>query len=161
MRHTLRRCAVAAAAFAVSVGFVAPSAEADPGFVPDSDDIVGVGSDTTEFVMNKLASAYNNSGQAGFKRLASFNATGSATIVPRAGADPITRPNGSSAGIDELQANPDISFARSSRGPRTSGDEGTVFFPYAKDRLGYVFAATTNAKKTLGAPALKSIYTCQ
>lgn len=162
MRNTLRGGGLVAAAALTLSALSALPAHADPSFTPDANDVVGVGSDTTEFVMGALADGYNDSGVGGSVRLASFNATGTATITPRSGADPITRPNGSSSGIDELQANTDVSFARSSRGPNPTGDEGTIFFPYAKDTLGYVYAKPkSNVKATLNANALKAIYTCQ
>jgi hypothetical protein len=102
-------------------------AHSDPKFVPDSNDIVGVGADTTEYVLDDLALSFNKAKVGGTMRMASWDATGSATIVPRKGCDAITRPNGANAGIDELQANPCISFARSARGPAATGDEGTSF----------------------------------
>ncbi len=162
MRKSLARGgALVAAALALTLPALTP-AQADPAFVPDSNDIVGVGSDTTEFVMQRLAVNFNTLQIGGTRRMASFNATGSATIVPRAGAPAITRPNGSSAGIAELRNNNAISFARSSRGPNSTGDTGTLFFPYASDRLGYVYAKpTTHVKLTLSAADLQAIYTCQ
>lgn len=150
----------AAAAIMMSVPAMAP-AQANPSFTPDANDIVGVGSDTTEYVMQHLAHAFNVAHVGGTRRLASFDATGSTMITPRAGAPRITRPNGSSAGIAELRVNNNISFARSSRGPNPTGDTGTVFFPYAKDKLGYVYSKPGSHVKTgLSAAALKSIYTC-
>jgi ABC-type phosphate transport system substrate-binding protein len=163
MRTTLRGGGVlAVAALVVSGLATAPTASADPSFTPDADDIVGVGSDTTEFVMNKLAAGFNARAIGGTQQMASFNATGTSTIVPRSGASAIPRPNGSSAGIDALQAESDLSFARSSRGPNPTGDEGLLFFPYAKDTLGYVFSKPgSHVRKDLGANQLKAIYTCQ
>lgn len=162
MRNLIRRSsAIAAGAIAIAM-VVSGTASADPKFVPDANDIVGVGSNTTEFVMQALAGAFNGAKVGGSMRMASFNAEGSTTIVLRQGSDPITRPNGSSAGIDELQANPDVSFARSSRGPNATGDEGTSFYPYAKDRLSYAYAKPkSNVSLNLSAADLKSIYTCQ
>jgi ABC-type phosphate transport system substrate-binding protein len=161
MRNSLRRGGLlAATALVLTIPTVMP-AQADPGFTPDANDIVGVGSDTTEFVVQSLAGAFNTAGVGGTQRMASFNATGSATIVPRSGASAITRPNGSSAGIAELRSNTAISFARSSRGPNASGDTGTIFFPYATDKLGYVYAKPgSHAKLNMTAANLKSIYTC-
>lgn len=161
MRNLTRRGGIiAAGAIALSL-VVSGAATADPKFVPDQNDIVGVGSNTTEFVMQALAGAFNSQKVGGSRRLASFDAEGSSTIVLRQGSDPITRPNGSSAGIDELQANPDVSYARSSRGPNATGDEGTSFYPYAKDRLSYAYAKPkSNVSLTLNAADLKDIYTC-
>ena len=161
MRKAFRRTGmVAAGAIAVSLALTGP-AHSDPKFVPDKNDIVGVGSDTTEFMVGDLATAFNKAKVGGSQRLASFDATGSATIVLRKGSAPITRPNGSSAGIDELQANTDVSFARSSRGPNATGDEGTSFYPYSKDRLSYVYAnPDSNVSPSLSASDLFDIYTC-
>jgi ABC-type phosphate transport system substrate-binding protein len=161
MRNLFRRTGlVAVGAIAVSLAITGP-AHSDPKFVPDKDDIVGVGSDTTQYLLTDLAGAFNNAKVGGKQRLASFDATGSATIVLRKGADPITRPNGSSAGIDELQVDPNVSFARSSRGPNATGDEGTSFYPYAKDRLSYVYAnPKSNVDPSLSASDLFDIYTC-
>jgi ABC-type phosphate transport system substrate-binding protein len=164
MRTALIRSGLAAAAATATLATaLSTPAHADPGFTPDANDVVGVGSDTTENVVTALAQAYNSSGQpVGGQRLASWDATGSANITPRAGANAIPRPSGSSSGIDALQSTPSLSFARSSRGPNPTGDSGTTFYPYALDRLGYVFAKpTTNARKNLTAAKLKDIYTCQ
>lgn len=162
MRHPLRVGALmVAGALALSVATMG-SASADPKFTPDNNDIVGVGSDTTQFLVTDLAGAFNKAKVGGSMRLASWDATGSATIVPRKGAEEITRPNGSSAGIAELRANPDISFARSSRGPNATGDEGTSFYPFAQDKLGYVYAhPKSDVPDDLTAQDLYNIYTCQ
>ena len=134
MRNIYRRTGLdAAGALAISMALTGP-AHSDPTFVPDANDIVGVGADTTQFVIDDLAIAFNKAKVGGTQRMASFDATGSPTIVLRKGSDPITRPNGANAGIDELQANPDVSFARSSRGPNATGDEGTSFYPFARTR---------------------------
>jgi ABC-type phosphate transport system substrate-binding protein len=151
---------IAAGAIAISLVLTGP-AHSDPKFLPDNNDIVGVGSNTTEFLLNDLAGAFNGAKVGGSRRLASFDAEGSATIVLRKGTDPIPRPNGSSAGIDELQANTDVSFARSSRGPNATGDEGTSFYPFAKDRLSYAYAKpNSNVNLNLAATDLFAIYTC-
>jgi ABC-type phosphate transport system substrate-binding protein len=161
--HTFTvRSIVAPAVAALLVAVGASNALADPGFTPDSNDAVGVGSDTTELVMNALATEYNRSGQVvASRRLASFDATGSSSIVPRAGAASITRPSGSSAGIDALQATASLTFARSSRGPNNATDKGTVFYPYANDKLSYIYAKPTSSASTrLTAADLRAIYTC-
>jgi ABC-type phosphate transport system substrate-binding protein len=151
---------MAAAAVALCIPAVSP-AQADPNFTPDANDIVGVGSDTTQFVMQQVANSFNANAVGGTRRMASFYATGSATIVPRKGHAAITRPNGSSAGISELLNDSAISFARSSRGPNSTGDTGTLFYPFAVDKLGYVYSKPgSHVKLTLGAAGLKQIYTC-
>lgn len=150
-----------AAAVAVVAPLTAPPlATAEPAFVPDANDVVGVGSDTTELVMHALAARYNDTAVTGGRRLASFDATGSAEIRLRSGTPTIDRPNGSSEGVDWLQRNDDISYARSVRGPR-SGDEGTTFYPYARDGLSYLVARPTNANLQLTVLGMRSIYTCE
>jgi ABC-type phosphate transport system substrate-binding protein len=143
MHNIYRRTGLAAVgALAISVALTGP-AHSDPKFVPDSNDIVGVGSDTTQFALDDVASAFNKAKVGGSTRLASFDATGS------------------SAGIDELQANPDVSFARSSRGPAATGDEGTSFSPFASDNLSYIYAKPkSRVSLTLDAQDLFDIYTC-
>jgi len=89
----------------------------DPTFVPNiTDDLVGVGSDTTQIVTRDLANAYNVDRTSG--RIASFAADGSpASVILRAGATAVTRPNGSGAGKKLLYGVSDdanVTFARSS-----------------------------------------------
>lgn len=89
----------------------------DPTFVPNTtDDLVGVGSDTTQIVTHDIAVAYNAGRASG--RIASFAADGApAAVTLRSGLAAITRPNGSGAGKKLLYApdnNPNVSFARSS-----------------------------------------------
>ena len=109
---------------------VAAPAQADPtaGYVPAASDIIGVGSDTSEFALNYLADG--NAGVAGYNaaspanKLVSWNALaptgGPATDQPRR-ATPSARPNGSGQGKAALYGAgnvPDVDFARSSSAPR-------------------------------------------
>ncbi|MGL5866154.1 MAG: substrate-binding domain-containing protein [Dermatophilaceae bacterium] len=156
------RSLVATGVAALLVAAGASNAHADPEFTPDANDVVGVGSDTTELVMNTLATEYNNSGDvvAG-RRLASWDAVGSRFIRPRFGAGPILRPTGSFAGIDTIQETRSVTFARSSRGPDEIADRGTVFYPFARDRLNYAYAKPTSVVATnLSSADLREIYTC-
>jgi ABC-type phosphate transport system substrate-binding protein len=159
MRSTIRKAAVVALGAAALTAALATPASADPSFTPGATDIVGVGSDTTEFVMNDLASAYNATTPKPASLVASWDATGSATITPRAGAASITRPNGSSAGITALNNNTSLDFARSSR-PRQSSDGAVQFLPFAKDVIKYAANTTTNAPLNLTAAQLANIYKC-
>ena len=106
----------------MSLGVAAP-AYADP---PSFTTLVGVGSDTTENVVNGLGTVISSIG--------SYDATGSATIQTRTGGPFFNRPNGSGNGQKALTAsiNPNgtdkwpagtgvsitgqIDFARSSSG---------------------------------------------
>lgn len=162
--RSFRRSAVAVAvAAAAALALGAGTAQADPAATPDADDIVGVGSDTTEAVLGSYAAAYDATGP--LARLASFDARGSATIVPRVGAAEITRPNGSSAGLAELRrAGTAVDFARSSRGPR-AGDGGVVFIPFAKDTLRYALNSGDDGGfagiADLTAAELAGVYRCE
>lgn len=194
----LRSSSLAAAgalALAAAVG-LAPAATADPGqyhkpFVPDASDIVGVGSDTTQFVVNDLADGtYDNALRtakrkafvAGYNaknpadRLASFDAFRPGTTPPKAG-DPIVlrprmsiaRPDGSSAGITALLASPRlpgtdhdvIDFARSSRGPKESGEQSLAFIKFAVDSVAWARNASLKpAPGNLTQAQLKGIVNC-
>jgi PBP superfamily domain len=136
-------------------------AAADPPFVPDSSDLVGVGSDTTQDVLNALAAGYNSRTPTPANRLASWDATGSPTIVPAQGCAPIARPDGSSAGIAALRDDTAgcLEFARSSRAA-TPADTGLRFVPFAADAVSWVKAGTSNAPTSLSRAELRDIYTC-
>lgn len=142
-------CAALGATAVVTSGFaltaMAP-ASADPASTPSATDYVGVGSDTTQFVVSDLingatvngthVAGYNDGVAAGQPKMASFDACtvpagklypctpGSTTdpsqfITLRAGASPIPRPNGSGAGKTLLYGakdDPNVTFARSSGG---------------------------------------------
>jgi ABC-type phosphate transport system substrate-binding protein len=157
--RTARATAIAAAAVAV-VATSALSAAADPTFAPDSDDVVIVGSDTTEFALNDLAAAYNDRIPAAARRLASFNATGSATITIRPGVS-ITRPNGSGAGIAALCSRTDIDSARSSRGRATGDCADAAFLKYAQDHLTFMTNSGVTPLPNLTDAQLTSISNCQ
>ncbi|MGZ4446294.1 MAG: substrate-binding domain-containing protein [Nocardioides sp.] len=142
-------CAALGATAVVTSGLalstLAP-ASADPASTPSATDYVGVGSDTTQFVVTDLingrtvngqhVNGYNETVAAGAPHLASWDACtvpagkmypctpGSSTdstqfITLRTGATAIPRPNGSGAGKALLYGakdNPSVTFARSSGG---------------------------------------------
>lgn len=142
------------------------SAEPAPGTTPAQLDLVGVGSDTTEGVMSSIAAAYNAEAWGAATRLHSFDATGSPTIVPKAGCAEIPRPNGSSAGIKALMADQAapacIDFARSSRAKSTTGSEdGLAFFALGRDGVTWVRQQTSNAPASLTKAQLAAIYRCE
>jgi ABC-type phosphate transport system substrate-binding protein len=194
MRSTLRRGAVVALGAAAALSLGLGSATADPnyfdngtanpaGFLPDSNDLVGVGSDTTQFVTNAFANGYNGAGDV---RIASFDAInpvtgsggGSITIrdtnqdTPLDGSGTpdqvdddtvVPRPNGSSAGINALINNTQFNFARSSRPGNGSTNENNLkFIPFASDGLSYIIDDGVSFVPTnLTAANLRDIYTCQ
>lgn len=162
------RLAVAVVAGSAALASVvgAGTAFADPSFTPSKTDIAGVGSNTTQGVMNAYATAYNATKPA--SRLASWDATPQpSNIVTKSGCAAIPRPNGSSAGITALLNDKTgcIDFARSSRKKKTDGTESSLaFFAFARDGVTWVhIPVTSGTAKTptnLTDAQLKSIYTC-
>ncbi|MGW3949903.1 substrate-binding domain-containing protein [Streptomyces sp. NPDC004752] len=151
---------VGAAALGLSV--MAPAASADPA-AGDYRVLAGVGSDTTEDVVNGLGDSVD-----GGATIASYNATGSTTIKTRANGCVINRPNGSSAGITALNNDIDnktgcLDFARSSRGVQTAGTDLT-WIPFASDKLTVAVRADSPLNGTTGlnvtTAQLKAIYEC-
>lgn len=139
LHRSLAVGASCALGFAAVLG-TASSAHAD--YAPAPSDIVGVGSDTVQNVMNFVADNYTNGDQGvnsagNVNRLVSFDATpdendragylpssqGSGnlnpTIVLREGTNPVQRPNGSGSGVAALIADytnspENINYTRSS-----------------------------------------------
>ncbi|MEV0397881.1 substrate-binding domain-containing protein [Polymorphospora rubra] len=180
-KTTLKGAAVAFTAVAMTLT-LAVSAQADPTFVPDSDDYVGSGSDTSQFVLNALATAHNAQSPAPTRRLASWDVLVTPSITPQAGAPVINRPNGSSQGVAALAAagnsptsNPEddyLDFARSSSGPGSFNPPPVplTFYPFAGDGLAIAVArANSDGSPNTNAPAslvftaarLAAIYQCQ
>jgi ABC-type phosphate transport system substrate-binding protein len=159
-----RAAAIVAASLAV-VATSAISASAETSFVPDSDDVVLVGSDTTEFLLTDLANLYNGRTPTPVRRLATFDATGSATIQIRPNVF-INRPNGSSAGITELTTPtspagvPPVDSARSSRGPKTT-ETGLAFLKFAQDQLRWMANSGVTGVTSLTDVQLNDIYNCR
>ncbi|MCF6377906.1 Ig-like domain repeat protein [Nocardioides KLBMP 9356] len=157
-----------AAVVTASLAVAAP-ALADPpaGYSPASSDVIGVGSDTSEFALNYLADG--NNGVPGWNasnpanKLVSWNATGTSTIPLPSGS--ATRPNGSGAGKTTLYGgtnnagNTDIDFARSSS-PLNAAEKqaGLQAFPFAKDSLALATAQTSNAPAAISPAQMVQIY---
>ncbi|MCZ4499165.1 MAG: hypothetical protein JWQ74_1718 [Marmoricola sp.] len=148
-------------------------AMADPiGFTPSATDIVGVGSDTIEFVVGDLAAGKTVDGTAvaGWnathpnQRIASFNATPQpSTILLRTGGTAVTRPNGSGQGKATLFGagnNADVNFARSSSTLSTAEQAALTQFPFAVDGLKIAVSGTTstNAPASLTINQIVDIY---
>ncbi|WP_158604526.1 substrate-binding domain-containing protein [Nocardioides mangrovicus] len=150
-------------------------------FTPGAGDFVGVGSDTTQFVMKDLADAFNNGLSTG--RIGSWDActyaanttypctgatstTAPITIRSNAvtgGTNSIARPNGSGAGKALLYSpsNPSVDFARSSSGLSTAEtNAGLVAYPFAVDYLTTVVSASvaSNAPTALSIGQVLGIY---
>ncbi|MFJ2582187.1 PstS family phosphate ABC transporter substrate-binding protein [Kitasatospora aureofaciens] len=167
MRKTAAKL-LTVAALATSVATVfSGTAVADPaaGVTPAAQDIVGVGSDTTQVLLNQFSADYNATlpgTDTTTPRLYSWDATGSSPITTKTGATPIARPNGSGAGIKALVANTSatVDFARSSRAPQPTDAHGLDFVALAKDAVTWSAKSGGDAPAQLTADQLAAIYNC-
>jgi ABC-type phosphate transport system substrate-binding protein len=172
---------VAGAAVLATVTMIsAGPALADPpkGTVPADTDIVGVGSNTSEFLLDQLSVDYNKTVSSSAPHLWSFDATNpyngdiGDNIITKKNCKAIPRPDGSSAGITTLDSNLKVAskdycvdYARSSR-ERTSSDPpegkgGILFVRLATDAVSYAsVTGHTNAPKNLTTADLTAIYSC-
>jgi ABC-type phosphate transport system substrate-binding protein len=145
---------------------ITSSAAADPPRTPPEPSLVGVGNDATETLFDQLSRIYDAEKPRGHG-LYSWWATGSATIAPKAGCQPVDRPNGSSPGVQALSTRevlpsgvPCIDFARS-LSPRTPVAPSTdVWVPFALDAIGWAANAGSNAPGSLTTADLKAIIEC-
>jgi ABC-type phosphate transport system substrate-binding protein len=180
MLSKLLASAGAVATTVVLVAGTAGPALADPPSTPAVGDVVGVGSDTTQFLLDQLSNDYNASHATG-ARLWSWDAVpqGQTVTVKAGGVNndcTIVRPTGSSAGIAALELNATVTggtgncidFARSSRA-RGSSDPacntgGICFVALAGDAVTWASRSTaaggTNAPASLTLAQLKNIYLC-
>ena len=159
-------CGMTGALIAAALG----SAAADPpaGVTPAHTDIVGVGSDTTQVLLDNLSVDYNATSPA--RKLYSFDAVGSSPIIPKTGCSAISRPDGANAGIAALATNTRpsgdtadycIDFAGSARNPLGAS---MAFVAFAQDAV--TWSATSTAAKPTHAPSglsivqLRAIYHC-
>jgi ABC-type phosphate transport system substrate-binding protein len=156
--RSITAVAISLSTIALATTVVSTTASADPGFVPAANAIVGVGSDTTQYVLNDLAKAYNSHSPQ--RKLASFDATGSASIRIRPTAT-IARPDGSGAGIKALSARTDIDFARSSRAKKSTDPTNLAFLRYAKDQVRWMGNNHITRPRTLSKAQLNGIYNCR
>ncbi|GAA3869685.1 Ig-like domain repeat protein [Streptomyces lannensis] len=179
MRRTRSTAALVAAAVVAGGLALAAPASADPAPAGTFRKLVGVGSDTTQDVLNALAG--DASGYAPVKApsgagIASYDAvepgTGSTTssIRTRSGGPSFLRPNGSGNGRIALTMaltgdkwpnstgttiKGQVDFARSSGGPSTSGTALT-YIPFARDAVGV--AVKGSALHKLSVDQLHDIY---
>ena len=171
------KVALAATAFLAGVSLIASGATATADPAPQANDIVGVGSDTIQIVMNNIAdgtkgallpiNGYN--ANSGGSRLITFDATsGTGTVVPgdqitlRRGAAPVNRPQGSTAGKSFLAGagnNTNVNFARSSDANSAADTSNNLWMmPFATDGLKMAVANTTNAPASLTDQDVVDIY---
>lgn len=189
MRKLVQLVTVVAGAATVAAMVMAP-AMADPinlktgkTIEPRACDIVGGGSNTTEFVINQFSVNFNkavlktlksNQNQSStcatqkksffysWDALQNAAATSSPVIKFKSGCASEQRPNGSSAGIADLTTNaggntgghPCLDFARSSRGPKTTDPTNVSFVAFAQDNVTYAsIAKSSKFKKGSNAPS--------
>lgn len=152
---------------ATLVGLTAGTALADPpsGVTPASTAIVSVGSDTSQNVMNGIASAWNSSALGTTTKVYSWDAVAppgvtdscggtAGQILTKAGATCITRPFGSGAGkqalLNDLVSNNTVDYARSSAA-RASSDPATIsFVAMAGDAVTVAQTGTTSGPAAPG-----------
>jgi ABC-type phosphate transport system substrate-binding protein len=178
-----------AAAAALMAGSVT-AASADPiasngrAVAPAYYDIVGVGSNTTEYVMDQFSVNYNktvkvhNAAHPFFYSWDALpkgaNAASTAyKIKPKTGCTVIARPDGSGAGVKALDANQKdgktghycIDYGRSSGGRSSTspkeGPGGVIYVAFAKDAITWaVDSASHDSPGTLTTAQLKGIFSC-
>ncbi|MBU4335605.1 MAG: substrate-binding domain-containing protein [Actinobacteria bacterium] len=174
MKHPKVSIVAVAVIAACLAGLSATSASADP--TPQTKDIIGVGSDTTQIAMNAVADGYKSGAlyKAGYNataasRLVSFDAFNPVTgakgdmITLRVGTSAIARPDGSGAGKALLYGtanNTAINFARSSSALSTAEvAAGLVAYPFALDQVAAGVAKnSTYAPAAISAAQLVKIY---
>lgn len=131
--------ALTCSAVALTAGSASAAVDPDDtsSFTPVVADLIGVGSDTSQNTLKRLAEGWNASSPAPSFKIATFAATGGGTIpLPTAA---VNRPNGSGAGKSTLYGagnNPDVDFARSSSANSSAESAaGLQAFPFALDTL--------------------------
>jgi ABC-type phosphate transport system substrate-binding protein len=174
----LSRLITGVAVTATALALAAP-AMADPpaGVTPRPGDVVGVGSDTIQNVMDQFSVDYNRTHRTG-PRLYSWDATNphtgldETTLIFKTGCAMQTRPNGSSAGVTAVKTNAGGTtagrfcedFARSSRARKSTDPAfargGLAFVTLAGDAVTYATQAVTNAPANLTTAQLTGIYEC-
>jgi len=160
--HLAKCVTVAAGLGLVVVG--TGTAQADPSGAPTYRQLAGVGSDTTQGVMNALANTITVGGQ---KVIGSYDAVGSATINTQASAacQGLNRPNGSGAGrtalLNELnKGNNCLQFSRSSSLNLSAATPGLTYVPFAVDGVTYAVSAGSSLPLDLSTADLHAIYSC-
>ena len=151
------------------------AALADPASPPPVTSIVAVGSDTTQFLGDQFSKDYNASSPAPTNPFYSWDAVNPTTGLPgdtiSSKNDPncsMTRPNGSGAGIAQLQKKVKTSngvdycvdVARASRNIKSTDGAGITSVLFAKDLITWSANSTGNAVANLTSKDLTAIYEC-
>ena len=167
MKLSTRLAAVTAGLGLAVSGLGLGTAFADPVGDPQFRVLAGVGSDTTEEVVQGLSEVVIDGTT---KQIASYNAQGSAQIQTKATGCTINRPNGSGSGRDAFQAaltgsTGCLDFARSSSSMGTfrspAGAPKLSYVPFAKDAVAYAVTSTSTLPRSLTFAQLQAIYKCE
>jgi hypothetical protein len=151
---------VAALAFAVP----AP-ASADP-WKPDGRPYAGVGAASTSVLWDVLTNGRANiaDGTPQAPDVASFNPTGTTTIVTKPGGAPITRPTTEAAGFAALRDSPEqVDFARSANRPANIAgvaDDAVTYLPIGRDAVSVAGFRLVGGLDNFTREELTAIYTC-
>ena len=165
MRKSLIAAAAGAGVLSLALATL-PLAQADPIGPPQYRELAGMGSDTTQTLMNALAEIVTVNGT---KVIGSYDAIGSTTVATKstAACAAVPRANGSSAGRDallkSLQASDGcLQFARSSssRGTFTSTPSRT-WIPFATDALTFAVRGDGDVPRELTKLQIVAIFKCE
>jgi ABC-type phosphate transport system substrate-binding protein len=167
--RTVILATVAAATIAAGAG----AAMADPSVSPAVTSITAVGSDTTQFLGDQFSTDYNTTNPAApFYSWDAVNPTTGLpgdTVKTKNDANcSITRPNGSGAGIVQLQKKIKttngvdycVDVARASRNIKSTDGTGITSVLFAKDLITWAANTGGNAVTNLTSTDLTAIYTC-
>ncbi len=137
----------------VGAGIAAPSM-ADP--TTTARLLNGMGSDTTQFVMNGFTKTANGA------NVASWDAFGSTTVdMGNDGCTSVSRANGSSAGRTALLNNTPAGCLQFARSSSFSANAGLTYYPFATDGLTFAVTQNSSVPRTLSKAELVSIYKCE
>lgn len=165
MRKSLIAAAAGAGVLSLALATL-PLAQADPIGPPQYRELAGMGSDTTQTLMNALAEIVTINGT---KVIGSYDAIGSTTVATKstAACAAVPRANGSTPGRDallkSLQANDGcLQFARSSssRGTFTSTPSMT-WIPFATDALTFAVRGDGDVPRELTKAQIVAIFKCE
>lgn len=164
----VKRLLTAAGVSLTAVCLAVGSAQADPVGTPTFRTLAGVGSDTTQGVLNGLSDVVLDGTNT--KIIGSYDAVGSAQITTK---DPATTPgctinrpansaDGVTALVTSLQANNNcLQFARSSSNNASSfPGAGLTYVPFAVDAVAYAVRSDSPISHKLTTAQLTAVYNC-
>lgn len=180
MRMLTKLLACGAGAAIVAMGAGPALADPPDGVKPSATSIVGVGSDTSEYLYDQLALDYDSAHKKD-AQIYSWDATNPTTgatgdtIVTKSGCSGIARPDGTGQGLKAFEANTAdgsgycIDYARSARAREASDPQcttgGICFVALAGDAVTYATrssaAGGTDAPADLSTSQLAGIYECK